>query len=89
MRRRLLHLARIGVGQAQCVTRELDHGALHAQTDPQEGNVVLAGEAHGLDLTLDTAVAEARGHQDTGHLAQLRSHVLAGDLLRIDVAQFG
>ena len=48
--RRLLHLARIGIGEIQHVARELDHGTLHAQADAQERDVVLAGEAHGLDL---------------------------------------
>ena len=58
--------------QAQHVARELDHGALHTQTDSQERDTLcLAGKAHGLDLPLDTAVAEARSHEDTGHLAQL------------------
>ena len=85
---RLLHFARVSVLDAQHVARELDHGALHAQTYSEEGHLVFAGIAHRLDLALYASIAEARGHQDTRHAAQRLAHVLGGDLLRIDVREF-
>lgn len=68
-----------GVGDAQHVAGELDHGALHAQTDAEERNVVFAGATHGHDLALDAAVS-ARSHQNA-HLAQLLGRFRARDLL--------
>ena len=79
--RRRFHFARIGVGDAQHVAGELDHGALHAQTDAEERNVVFAGITHGHDLALDAAVSEARSHQNARHLAQLLGHGFGRDLL--------
>ncbi len=48
---------------------------------------MLAGEAHGLDLALDAAVAEARRHQYARHAAQLLPGIGRRELLRIHVAQ--
>ena len=47
------------------VARELDDGNLHAQTDPQVGNAVLAGIAHRGDLALHAALAETAGNQNS------------------------
>ena len=84
---RRLHFARIRIGQTQHVACEFDHGALHTEADSQERDLVLTCIAHSDDLTFDTAVAEARGHEDTGHPAQLLGHILGCDLFRIDIAQ--
>ena len=84
---RRLHFGRIGILHLQYVARELDHGALHTQTDAHERHAVLAGILHGLDLPLDAAVSEARRHEDAGHPAQYLVDVRIVDLLRIDVTQ--
>ena len=54
-------------GQVAC---SLDHGHLHTEADAEVRNAVFARQAHGLDLALDTAVAEATGDDDAVHVAQ-------------------
>src|SRR5436190_452477 len=72
--------------QLDDVPRELDHRALESQADAEEGDALLPGEADGLDLAGDAAVAEAARHQDTVDAAQGALGPLALDLLRLDAA---
>ena len=75
---RVVHKLRgVGIRQAQHVARNLDDRHLHAQANAQEGDVVLAGVLHGLDLALHPAVAEAAGHQNAVHGADHLSGVAA------------
>ena len=81
-----VHLRRVGVLQADDVAGELDHGALQAQADAEEGNLLLAGKADGLDLAADAAIVEAARHQHAIDAAQHALGPLALDLLRLDLA---
>ena len=79
-------LRRVGVLQADDVAGELDDGALQAQTDAEERNLLLAGEADRLDLAADAAIAEAARHENAIDAAQHALGPLALDLLRLDPA---
>ena len=85
---RLLHLARIGIRVPEHVACELDNGALHAEADAQERNVVDTSKMHRLDFALDTAVAEPGSDQNAGHRTELVGDVLGGQFLGIDITQF-
>src|SRR5215471_21207096 len=62
-----VELGAMGVGKARHIARVLDDGELHAETDPQVGNTVLACIAYGFDLPLDAALPEPAGNQDGVH----------------------
>src|SRR5690348_4670768 len=64
MRRRLVELGRVGAGETGDVAGVLDDGALQAETQPEEGNALLPGDADRLYLALDAADAEATRHAD-------------------------
>src|SRR5262249_48364735 len=81
-----LDFGRIGVLQPQDVAGELDHGALQAQADAEEGHAALAGVADRLDLAGDAAVAEAAWHQHAVHPRQHTVRALALDVLRLNLA---
>src|SRR5262249_17731913 len=81
-----LDLRRVGVLQLDDVPRELDHRTLESEADAEEGDGLLPGEADGLDLAGDAAVAEAARHQDAVDAAQAALGPLALDLLRLDAA---
>ena len=53
--------------QPEHVARVLDDRDLHAEADAEIGHAALARVAHGLDLALDAALAEAARHQDRVH----------------------
>ena len=67
---RRIELARVGVGPADDVARELDGRDLHAEADAEVGNAALARVARGGDLALDAALAEAAGHEDAVDVAE-------------------
>jgi hypothetical protein len=85
MRGVFLELGAVRAREPGDVARVLDRRHLHAQADAEIGNPVLARVAHGRDLALDTAHAEAARHQDGVHPGQL-GHAFLLDLLRIQVA---
>jgi hypothetical protein len=64
MRRGGVELAGVGSLQPADVAGELDHRALQAEADPEEGHAALAGEPDRLDLPLDPPDAEPPGDQD-------------------------
>ena len=63
--------------QARHVTRGFDDGHLHAQTDPQIGDFLLAGVLRGLDLAFGTAFAKPAGHEDRVEPFEVRGQVVA------------
>src|SRR5262249_5625273 len=79
-----LDLGGVGLRQADRVAGDLDDGALKPQADAEEGDLPFAGEADGLDLAADAAVAEAARHQHPVHAAQDALGALALDVLRLD-----
>ena len=74
----------VGVFPTRHVSRELDHRHLHAETDAEIGNVILAREAGGLDLAFHAALAESARHQN-GVLAGQTLGAMTLDQLGIDV----
>ena len=80
----LVELGGGGTLQAHDVARELAHGRLQAQANAQEGNLVLASVACGLDLALEGTLAETAGNQDRVHLPQHLFSVVVVELLAID-----
>ena len=65
---------------------KLDDRDLHAETDPQIGNLVLPAVLCRGDHALDAPVSEAAGHQNAVTSPKDLSHVLRGDLLAVDPA---
>ena len=70
--------------KSEHVSGELGHGALHAQADAEEGNASFAGEADGVDLAFDAALAETAGHQNAVHAGQQPFRPFAFDGLAVD-----
>ena len=60
---------------------------MHAQADPEEGDVVLPGVTHRGDLALNAAVAETTGYQDGIHILQ-HTGAVALDILGVDIIDF-
>ena len=81
-----IELRTVRVRHAADVARKLDDGALHAEAEAEERELVLARVLDGLDLALDAAVAEAARHEHAlaadEDLVEIRLLVL--DLLRVD-----
>ena len=84
MRGGRVHLGGIRALEAAHVAGVLHQRHVHAQADPQEGNIVFAGVAHRGDLALHAPVAEASRHQDGVHILQ-QGGALALDILGIDI----
>src|ERR1039458_8761372 len=59
-----VELGRVGTLHARHVPSELGHGALHAETYAQVGDLLLAGDLSGGDLPLDPSGTEAAGNED-------------------------
>src|SRR5213593_4023183 len=83
VRRGRIELCGARAGEAADVPRVLDHGALHAQADPEVRHAPLARVTHRLDLSQDPAVAEAAGHQDAVDARELSVGPVALDVLGI------
>ncbi len=82
-----VELARVGLGPADHVARELDGRDLHAEAQPEVGNAALARVAHRRDLALDAALAETAGHQHAVDVAQQLGGAVLLDVLALDPAQ--
>ena len=82
-----IELGAVGAFEPADVPRVLDDGHLHPETDPKEGNPVLARVLDRLNLALGAAVAEAAWHQDRVVLAQARLEVSAFELFAVDVVE--
>ena len=58
----LIKLARVCPAEPADITGELDHRHLHAQTDAEEGDAILASIAHRLDLPFTSAIPKPTWH---------------------------
>ena len=65
-----IELGAAGVLQAADIAGKLDHGALHAQADPEEGDSMRPGIVDRLHLATDAPIAKTAGDQDTVRRAQ-------------------
>ena len=83
VRRVRVELPAVGTGQTAEVACELDHCALHPQTDTKEGNQFLPGIGDGGDLPFDPSPTEATRHQHAGHVVEVLLGAIPLDLLRI------
>jgi hypothetical protein len=73
-----VELRRVGAVHPGDVARELGHGDLHAEADPEVGHALLAGDLRGEDLALDPAAAEAAGDEDAVRAGQAAAGLLGG-----------
>ena len=80
-----VHFGGVGVFEAEHVAGELDHHALHSEADAESRHVMLATPFQGGELTLDSALAEARGDDHAVHVAEFLVGVGVGELLGVDV----
>src|SRR5690349_8332753 len=76
----------MGIVQPNYMPGELDHRALHAEADAEEGDLPLAGEADRLDLPLDSPLAEPARHQNAIVAREQPLRPFALDLLALDAA---
>src|SRR5439155_7477885 len=84
-------LAGVGAGESADAARDLDHGALEAETDPQEGHLLLARVSGGIHLALDAANTESARDQDAVHrperlLGRRSAEVVRRDPMDLDIA---
>src|SRR6266542_138876 len=79
-----VELRRVGAVEPADVPGELDDRALHAQTDAEVRHPALPGIADRLDLALDPAIAEAAGHENPVHVAEVGGRAVPLDLLGVD-----
>ena len=80
----LVHLAAVGVGIAQHVAGKLYHHHLHAQTDAESRDIVRAAVVGCYNLALDATLSESRTNQYAVLAFNLLSHVLLGQIFRVD-----
>src|SRR5512133_2355163 len=81
-----IHLRRVRARQPDDVSRELRDGDVHAETDPQVRDSLLAGDAAGHDLPLPAAGAEAARDENAVDLLELRLELFQRGALRVDPA---
>ena len=74
----------MGIGPAEDVAGVLDDHALHAEADPEGGDIMLARVAQSDELALHAARTEAWGDDDTVETLQQLGHVLGRHLLAVD-----
>ena len=72
--------------KSQHIARVLDHRALHAKADAEEGDAMFARVANRGDLAFDAALTKAARHQDSIHTFE-QLQTCAGDILCTDLAQ--
>src|SRR5689334_5346278 len=88
-RMRCLNIEFAGIGgrQAANVPGKLDHGHLHAETDAEKGNFVLAGVTNRSNLALATPIAEAAGNQNAIGIFEKSLDAVLLNLLRLDAVE--
>src|SRR2546428_7630092 len=84
MRGERVELGRIDVIGAEGRARELDDHALHAHTEAEARDGVLAGIADGPDLALDSPVSEATRDDDAGQADERLEVLVSIEALRVD-----
>ncbi len=90
MRRLRIEFGAVGLFQAGHVARVFDGGALHAEANPKERNVMFAGVLNGVHHALNSALAESAGNQNAVVPAQARCGGFRGiDFLRFDPLENG
>ncbi len=88
MRRLQVKLARVGARQAANMPGKLDHGHLHAETDPEKRNAVLARIANRRDLALAAAIAKTAGNENSIGIFEQGFAFFLFDLFRFDTVEF-
>ena len=83
-----IKLRTVGVFDPTDIPGKFDHRTLQPQTDAEEGNALLAGIAHRLQLPFDAAVAKSVRHQDGVHILEMfLAAAFHLECFRIDPAQ--
>ena len=77
-----VELGGVRAGEAYDAARKFNHRDLEAETDPQVGDLLLAGVAHAGDLSVDPALPETAGHDDP---VESLTPEPAGDIVRRDL----
>ena len=86
--RLVFELRAVGAGQSAGITGELNAGNLHAKTDPQEWNSVLAGIGGGQYLPFDPPLPESSGNEDTVEAMKVFFCAFLFDLCGIEAHDF-
>ena len=79
-----IELGGVRTGEAADVAGEFDGGDLHAETDAEVGDIVLAGVLGGEDFSFDAAIAETAGNEDAIDVADDFLGALVFECLGID-----
>ena len=79
-----IELGRVRPVHSAGVAGELGDRDLHAQADPQVGDLLLAGHPRGGDLALDAAAAEAARNEDPVGASEPASGLRGRELLGVD-----
>ena len=85
VRRFVIELGRIRTDHPADIAGELDRRALHAETNPEVGDLFFARITDRAQLTFDAARAEARSDQDRVDLGQLPVVALILERFGVDV----
>src|SRR6266508_2661223 len=84
VRRLQIELAGIGVLKATDVAGKLHNRHLHAETNAEERNPILASVTDGRDLSFAAAIAETAGNKDSVGLSKQSVSPFLLDLLGLD-----
>src|SRR5579863_1085426 len=79
-----IELGAIGMGQSYDIARIFDGGALHAQTNSEVGHLAFARILNGVNHSLNAALAEASGDEDSIHVGK----PIDGSCRRIQLLSF-
>src|SRR4029434_1453135 len=79
-------LGAVGIAHAANVSRKLDDRALQSQADPEEGILLLAGQANRMNHPGDSAYTKSSGNEDAIHPRELLSEGLIFHSLRLNPA---
>ena len=74
----------VGVIISDDVSGKFHNSKLHAQTQPEKGDIMSAGILYGSDFTLNPSVTEAAGNKDTAYIREEFIHVVCGYCLGIN-----
>lgn len=81
---RVVHFRAVGALPMEYVAGELNDSHLHAKTNPEEWDVVLASIPGSDNLAIDAAAAEARRHDYALKTGELGCDVRIGDAFRVN-----
>src|ERR671922_2041192 len=83
-----IKFARVGAPKSTYIACKLDHRHLHAETDPEERNLILTRVTHGFDFSFAAAVSKPSRHQNAIGLTQDSASPELFNLLSLDAVQF-